>query len=297
MPASKSRPSGVLNIDKPQGLTSHDVVARVRRLTGIRRVGHAGTLDPLATGVLLVCVGPATRFVEYLQQSKKVYETTIRLGQMTDTYDAEGQVTATAPVPDFTLEALDRALDAFRGDILQTPPMYSAIKRRGQPLYKLAREGKVVDRPPRPVTIYDITILDWRNPDLTLRISTSPGAYIRAIAHDLGQALGVGGHVLTLRRVASGAFRVEDAITLEALEAAGEDWPRYLHGLRGALSMLPAVILTEEQTWRFRHGQRIPLDNPPNVTSDLRVLGPGETFLGVGRMKKGALAPYKVLPA
>ena len=289
-------PTGVLNIDKPQGITSHDVVARVRRLTGIRRVGHAGTLDPLATGVLLVCVGPATRFIEYLQQGKKIYETTIRLGEETDTYDAEGRVVATAPVPDFSVEELERTLDAFRGEIMQTPPMYSAIKQGGKPLYQLARAGKEVERPPRPVTIYDITILQWRNPDLTLRITTSPGVYIRSIAHDLGQALGVGGHVRALRRIASGAFRVEDAVTLTALEAAGKDWPRYLHGLRGALSMLPPIILTAEQARRFRHGQRIPLEKNPQHSSDLRVLGPHEQFLGVGRVKNHILIPYKVLP-
>ena len=289
-------PTGVLNIDKPQGITSHDVVARVRRLTGIRRVGHAGTLDPLATGVLLVCVGPATRFIEYPQQGKKIYETTIRLGEETDTYDAEGRVVATAPVPDFSVEELERTLDAFRGEIMQTPPMYSAIKQGGKPLYQLARAGKEVERPPRPVTIYDITILQWRNPDLTLRITTSPGVYIRSIAHDLGQALGVGGHVRALRRIASGAFRVEDAVTLTALEAAGKDWPRYLHGLRGALSMLPPIILTAEQARRFRHGQRIPLEKIPQHSSDLRVLGPHEQFLGVGRVKNHILIPYKVLP-
>ena len=290
-------PSGILNIDKPQGWTSHDVVARVRRLTGIRRVGHAGTLDPLATGVLLVCVGKATRVVEYLQQGKKVYETTIRLGEATDTYDADGQVIATATVPDFTLEELDRALNAFRGDILQVPPMYSAIKQKGQPLYKLARQGKTVERPPRPVTIYDITILQWHKPDLTLRITTSPGAYIRSIAHDLGQALGVGGHIRQLRRVASGAFRVEDAITLEDLEAAGPDWPRYLHGLRGALSMLPPIILTPQQAQRFLHGQRIPLDPPPDLPpqQDLRVLAPGEKLLGIGQLQGQLLIPKKVL--
>jgi len=297
MPASASHPLGVLNIDKPQGLTSHDVVARVRRLTGIRRVGHAGTLDPLATGVLLVCVGPATRFVEYLQQGEKVYETVIRLGEETDTYDAEGQIIARTPVPDFSLNVLEQALDAFRGEILQTPPMYSAIKRDGKPLYKLAREGKHVERPPRHVTIYEIVILDWQKPDLSLRITTSSGVYIRSIAHDLGRALGVGGHVRALRRVASGAFRVEDAVGLEELEAAGEDWPRYLHGLRGALSMLPAVVLTEAQAQRFRHGQRLALREHPETTSDLRVLGPGETFLGVGRMRDHVLIPHKVLPA
>ena len=286
--------SGVLNIDKPQGMTSHDVVARVRRLTGIRRVGHAGTLDPLATGVLLVCVGNATRIVEYLQRGQKVYETTVRLGQETDTYDADGEIVAESPVPDFSLEELDRALDAFRGEIVQTPPAYSAIKQNGQPLYKLARAGREVTAPQRQVTIDAIEILDWQKPDLRLRITCSPGTYIRSIAHDLGQALGVGGHVLILRRVASGSWRVEDAVTLAALEAAGADWPRYLHGLRGALSMLPPLVLPAELAYRFALGQRIVLPEPPDEEGDLRVLGPGEKFLGVGRMKAGVLAPHKV---
>ncbi len=291
-------PVGVLNIDKPQGLTSHDVVARVRRITGIRRVGHAGTLDPLATGVLLVCVGKATRVVEYLQRGKKVYDTVIRLGEETDTYDAEGRVVATAEVPDFSRSDLERALDAFRGEILQVPPMYSAVKKDGQPLYKLARQGKEVTRPPRQVTIYAIEILDWTRPDLTLRVTTSPGVYIRSLAHDLGQALGVGGHVRALRRIASGQFRVEDAITLEALEAAGPDWPRYLHGLRAALAMLPAVILDPDQARRFLHGQRIPLTPPSHIPSkqELRVLDAQERFLGVGRIENHhLLIPIKVL--
>ncbi len=295
MTSRKTGPSGVLNIDKPEGLTSHDVVARVRRLTGIRRVGHAGTLDPLATGVLLVCVGKATRIVEYLQRGKKVYETTIHLGVETDTYDAEGQVVATSPVPDFSIETLAQAVAQFRGDILQTPPMYSAVKQGGTPLYKLARAGKEVARQPRQVTIYEIDILSWQKPYLTLRIVTSPGVYIRTIAHDLGQALGVGGHVQALRRVASGSWRVEDAATLAELEAAGDDWPRFLHGLRGALSMLPAVVLNEDQARRFVLGQRIPMDSLPETDSDLRVLGPKETFLGVGKIKRGVLAPHKVL--
>ena len=289
-----SAKSGVLNIDKPQGLTSHDVVARVRKLMGTRRVGHAGTLDPLATGVLLVCVGPATRIVEYLQQGRKIYETTIRLGQSTNTYDADGEITAQAPVPDFHLDDLEQALDAFRGDIVQTPPIYSAIKKDGQPLYKLARAGKKVEAPTRHVTIDAIELLSWQNPLLELRITCSPGTYIRAIAHDVGQALGVGGHVQTLRRVASGSWRVEDAVTLAELQEEKQDLSRYLHGLRGALSMLPPVILTAELAYRFTLGQRIPLDPPPSAASDLRVLGPGERFLGIGRMKEGVLAPYKV---
>jgi tRNA pseudouridine55 synthase len=291
MPSSES---GVLNIDKPQGLTSHDVVARVRRLTGIRRVGHAGTLDPLATGVLLVCVGNATRIVEYLQRGQKVYETTVRLGQETTTYDADGDIVAEKPVPDFSLAELDRALDAFRGEIVQTPPAYSAIKQNGQPLYKLARAGKAVDVPQRQVTITSIDILDWQRPDLRLRITCSPGTYIRSIAHDLGQVLGVGGHVADLRRVASGSWRVEDAVTLSALEASGPEWPRYLHGLRGALSMLPPVILSADLAYRFALGQRVPLSEPPSGGEDLRVLGPGEKFIGIGRMKEDVLAPYKI---
>ncbi len=289
-----STETGVLNIDKPQGLTSHDVVARVRRITGIRRVGHAGTLDPLATGVLLVCVGNATRIVEYLQRGQKVYETTVRLGQETTTYDADGDIVAEKPVPDFSLAELDRALNAFRGEITQTPPAYSAIKQNGQPLYKLARAGKAVDVPQRQVTIHAIDILEWRNPYLRLRIACSPGTYIRSIAHDLGQVLGVGGHVLTLRRVSSGSWRVEDAVTLDALAAAGPDWPRYLHGLRGALSMLPPVVLPADLAYRFVLGQRVPLPHPPDSDGDLRVLGPGEKFLGVGRMTGDVLAPHKV---
>ena len=289
-----SSTTGVLNIDKPSGMTSHDVVARVRRLTGIRRVGHAGTLDPLATGVLLICVGPATRIVEYLQRGRKVYETTVRLGRETDTYDADGEVVAEQPVPDFSLAEIDEALNAFRGEITQTPPAYSAIKQKGQPLYKLARAGVAVDVPSRQVTIEAIEILDWRNPELHLRITCSPGTYIRSIAHDLGRKLGVGGHVQSLRRVASGSWRVEDAVTLTALEAAGEDWPRHLHGLRGALSMLPPLVLPADLAYRFALGQRLLLPDPTVATDDLRVLGPGEKFIGIGRMKEDVLTPRKI---
>ncbi|HEY53817.1 MAG TPA: tRNA pseudouridine(55) synthase TruB, partial [Caldilineae bacterium] len=201
-------PTGVLNIDKPQGHTSHDVVASVRKLTGVRRVGHAGTLDPLATGVLLVCVGPATRVADYLQKGRKIYRTTFRLGVRTDTYDAEGQILHTAPAPALDRATLDRALDAFRGDILQTPPMYSAIKHKGRALYDLARAGIQVERKARPVTIYEINIEAWHSPDLTVQITCSPGTYVRSIGHDLGEALGCGAHVRSLRRLASGTWRV-----------------------------------------------------------------------------------------
>ncbi len=289
-----SAETGILNIDKPQGITSHDVVARVRRLTGIRRVGHAGTLDPLATGVLLVCVGSATRISEYLQQGKKTYETTIRLGQETTTYDAEGQLIQETSVPDFSLAELTHALDAFRGEIIQIPPAYSAIKQGGQPLYKRARAGQHVQAPPRQVFVDGIEIMGWQKPDLELCIVCSPGTYIRSIAHDLGQMLGVGGHVRHLRRIASGSWRVEDAVTLADLEAAGGDWPRYLHGLGASLSMLAPVVLPVALAYRFALGQRIPLQDHPQVHGDLRVLGPEEQFIGIGRLHEGVLVPHKV---
>jgi len=286
--------SGILNIDKPQGLTSHDVVARVRSLTGVRRVGHAGTLDPLATGVLLVCVGRATRVVEYLQRGQKVYETTVRLGQERNTYDADGEIVAEKPVPDFSLAEIEQALAAFRGEITQTPPIYSAIKQGGKPLYKLARAGKQVSAPQRQVTIYDIEVLAWRKPELDLRITCSPGTYIRSIAHDLGQALGVGGYVAALRRVASGPWRAADAVSLAELEAAGQDWPRYLHGIDTALAELELVRLPADLAYRFALGQRIALPAPLVAEGDLRVLGPDDVVLGVGRVQNNVLAPHKV---
>jgi len=289
-----SEKSGVLNIDKPPGMTSHDVVARVRRLTGIRRVGHAGTLDPLATGVLLICVGNATRVVEYLQRGQKIYDVAIRLGQETNTYDADGLIVAEKPVPAFTVEALDDALNAFRGDILQTPPMYSAIKKNGQPLYKLARAGVEVERAQRPVTIAAIQILAWETPMLSLRITSSPGTYIRSIAHDLGRMLGVGAHVQSLRRTASGSWLAQDAVPLALLEESATDWQRYLHGLRGALSMLPIVVLSAKLAYRFTLGQRILLPGKSADATDISVLGPGESFVGIGRMKNDVLSPHKV---
>jgi tRNA pseudouridine55 synthase len=204
---SMSDLSGVLCVDKPLGMTSHDVVGRTRRVAGLRRVGHAGTLDPLATGVLLLCLGRAARLIEYLVGHDKVYETTVRLGQTTATYDAEGEVLAERPFLHLTLSQIEAALEAFRGDIVQQPPIYSAIKQGGQPLYKLARQGKTeVARPYRPVTIHELTRLSWEPPHLSLRIACSSGTYIRSLGYDLGEALGCGGHLSALRRLAVGRF-------------------------------------------------------------------------------------------
>jgi len=181
----KQRISGILNLDKPAGMTSHDVVVHVRRLLGVRKVGHAGTLDPMATGVLLICLGQATRVAEYLMRSDKVYRAEIRLGVATDTHDAEGKVIKTTQVTVGEGEVRE-ALASFVGQIEQVPPMYSALKRQGVPLYKLARRGIVVERKPRTVKIHQIKLLDWSPPLVTIEVTCSPGTYIRALARDLG---------------------------------------------------------------------------------------------------------------
>ncbi|MCD6519847.1 MAG: tRNA pseudouridine(55) synthase TruB, partial [Anaerolineae bacterium] len=180
--------SGILNIDKPKGLTSHDVVDRVRRLAKQRRVGHAGTLDPLATGVLILCLGGATRIVEYLSESPKAYRATIRFGLVTDTWDLEGKVIEEREWQGLSLAEIQQVLSQFQGTIEQVPPMYSALKHQGKPLYKLARQGITVARKPRRVEIYRLSILDWRPPELVLEVECSKGTYIRSLAYELGQA-------------------------------------------------------------------------------------------------------------
>src|SRR6185295_2679472 len=192
---------GFLNIDKPAGMTSHDVVARIRRFTRQRRVGHAGTLDPAATGVLVVAIGAATRLIEYVQDATtKRYHAVVRLGVTTATDDAEGEVLASTPVPDLGAPAIERVLDGFRGPIMQVPPMYAALHHEGRRLHELARAGIVVERPARPVTIEQLDLLDWTPPLLTLDILCGKGTYIRALARDLGAALGCGAHLQALRR-------------------------------------------------------------------------------------------------
>ncbi len=255
---TKPQVSGILNINKPGGMTSHDVVDRVRRISGQRRVGHAGTLDPLATGVLLVCLGQATRVAEYLMASDKVYQAQVRLGVSTDTHDAEGEVTATAEV-NVSEDEVREALSSFVGSIQQVPPMYSALKHKGTPLYKLARQGITVEREPRSVEIHDIELLDWTPPLLTIRVKCSPGTYIRALARDLGQKLGCGAHLQSLTRLASGHFTLETAVSLDELEKvwAQGDWRKLLYPLDEALLDLEPMIVDGETEKRIRHGQQV----------------------------------------
>jgi tRNA pseudouridine55 synthase len=260
-------PDGILNINKPQGPTSHDIVDRVRALTGIRRVGHAGTLDPLACGVLLICIGRATRVSEYLMAGQKVYRARVRLGIATDTYDAEGQVVAEAPV-EASRAQVDTALTRFQGPITQVPPTYSALKHEGTPLHRLARRGVEVGqlslRKARQVEIFGLELTAWEPPECTLEVICSPGTYVRALAHDLGKALGCGAHLARLIRLASGDFRLEDAVTLERLTqaAAEERWPDLLHRMDAALTHFPALHLDVNATRRVCSGQAI--STPPS---------------------------------
>jgi tRNA pseudouridine55 synthase len=255
---SRQQISGILNIDKPVGITSHDVVARVRQISGQRRVGHAGTLDPSATGVLVVCLGQATRVAEYLMASDKVYRAQIRLGVSTDTHDAAGEVTATAEV-DVREEEVRDALASFVGTIQQLPPMYSALKREGVPLYKLARQGITVEREPRSVAIHDIELLNWTPPLLTIRVKCSPGTYIRALARDLGQKLGCGAHLHSLTRVASGHFTLKKAVSLDELAQvfAQGYWQEYIRPLDEALLDFEPMIVDAQAEKRIRHGRQV----------------------------------------
>jgi len=285
--------AGILNIDKPSGITSHDVINRVRRLAQMRRVGHAGTLDPLATGVLLVCLGRATRLVEYLTGQPKTYESVIRMGQTTDTYDAEGAITAERPIT-FTEADLAQAITRFQGEIEQVPPMYSAVKQAGQPLYKLARQGKEVERPSRRVTIYKLEVLNWQPPFLSLRIVCSKGTYIRSLAHDLGEMLGCGGHIAALRRAAVGDFRLDTAVSLNDLTS--DNLENYLLPMDTAVSHLPRLDLPEPEASQLLMGQTVPRQPEQPAAELVRAYGAGGRFIGVVRANEAVWQARKMFP-
>jgi tRNA pseudouridine55 synthase len=288
--------SGILLVDKPQGVSSHDVVARVRRHGQLKRVGHAGTLDPLATGVLVVGLGRATRLLEYIVGLPKTYETVVRLGETTNTYDAEGEITAVSPLPmGLNTAVLETTLAPFRGQIQQIPPAYSAIKKNGQPLYKLARQGIEVELTPRPVTIYELTLLAWEPPDLSLRIVCSAGTYIRSLGHDVGQALGCGGHLLGLRRTAVGSFTSDRAIPLSELTA--DNLPSWLLPPDSAVAHLPALSLLAEEWEMLGHGRVIP-HQPDHPTAPLvRLYTPTGEFAGLARQDGDNWRPHKLFTA
>lgn len=245
--------NGILLIDKPPGMTSHDVVRRVRRLLRTRRVGHTGTLDPLATGVLPVAVGEATRIVQFLMEGDKTYRAVLKLGATTTTQDAEGEVLEHRPVEGVTADAIVAAARSFEGVIRQLPPMYSALKKDGVPLYQLARQGIEVERELREVRIDRLQILDVQLPLVTIEVDCSKGTYVRTLCHDLGRALGPGAHLVTLRRTRSGSFTESDCVTLEQLEAGDLVEPPYL-SISAALRGMPALEIDAAATRRLADG-------------------------------------------
>ena len=274
------------------------MVMAVRRGAGEKRVGHAGTLDPLATGLLLICLGAATRLSDYLRDKDKHYRARVRLGETTDTYDADGRVTARSScLPD--LAAVESALGQFRGRILQRPPAYSAIKQGGQKAYELARRGQTVELEARPVEIFSLELAEWQPPEFTLEVHCSSGTYIRSVAHDLGQQLECGAHLTALRRTASGKLTVSEAVTLADLQAAFEAgtaaWRPYLRPADSAIADWPALHLSAEDTARIVHGQPIPCLADAGELA--RAYNDAGEFFAILRLDptKNAWRPLKVL--
>jgi len=258
---------GVLLIDKPVGLSSNDALIKAKRMVNAKKAGHTGTLDPFATGLLPLCFGEATKFSQDLLEADKTYVATVHLGVTTNTGDTEGETVETRPV-DVTLEQIESALARFRGPILQVPPMYSALKRDGKAYYEYAREGIVLEREARPVTIHALDFIGYEAPMLTIRVTCSKGTYVRVLGEDIGAALGCGAHLNALRRIQVGTLTVEGMITLEQLQAHADPLS-LLAPVDALLSTFPRVDLTDELAKRFLNGQRLALGKEAAVVVPL----------------------------
>ena len=280
--------NGIVIVDKPQGWTSQDVTARLRRVFATRRIGHGGTLDPMATGVLPVFVGRATRGVEFFEHAEKVYETLLRPGITTDTEDITGTVLTRQEVS-LTQQQVEDVLPKFRGEILQIPPMYSAIKVNGRKLYELARKGREVPREPRPVTIHELTFLGFENGAIRLRVHCSKGTYIRTLCKDIGQALGCGGCMEALRRVSAGEYTAEDAVPLQEL-LDSETPEQYLRPVDTMFRNYPMVTLTSNQETRCRNGNSFSVRLPDGT---YRAYSEAGEFLMLSRVEDGVMRTVK----
>ena len=280
--------NGIVIVDKPQGWTSQDVTARLRRVFNTRRIGHGGTLDPMATGVLPVFVGRATRGVEFFEHAEKVYETVLRLGLTTDTEDITGAV-LTEQAVSVTDEMLENALQNFRGEILQIPPMYSALKVNGQKLCDLARKGREVERQPRPITIHELTLLSRDENSLRLRVRCSKGTYIRTLCKDIGQALGCGGCMASLRRLQAGEYTIEESVPLQTLLETTEP-EKFLRPVDSMFRNHPAVTLTEKQELRCRNGNSFSVKL---VEGTYRAYSQSGEFLMLARVEDGIMSTIK----
>ena len=280
--------NGIVIVDKPSGWTSQDVTARLRRVFGTRRIGHGGTLDPMATGVLPVFVGRATRGVEFFEHAQKGYEALLVPGLTTDTEDTTGTVLTQQEVS-ITEEQIEAVLPKFRGDILQVPPMYSALKVNGQKLYDLARKGKEVPREPRPITISELTFLGFEDGNLLLRVQCSKGTYIRTLCKDIGQALGCGGCMGRLRRIRAGEYTLQNAVPLETLLNA-EHPEQYLLPVDSMFSNYPAVKLTPNQEKRCRNGNAFSVSLAPGT---YRAYSQNGEFLMLAKVEQGTMTTVK----
>ena len=280
--------NGIVIVNKPQGWTSQDVTARLRRVFGTRRIGHGGTLDPMATGVLPVFVGRATRGVEFFEHAEKTYEATLRLGITTDTEDITGTVLEERPV-EVTREQLEKTLENFRGEIMQVPPMYSALKVNGQKLCDLARKGKEVERQPRPITIHELTLLGMEAEGIRLRVRCSKGTYIRTLCKDIGEALGCGGCMAALCRVTAGEYTLEESVALETLLEA-ENPEQYLRPVDSMFTRYEKIVLTEKQEKRCRNGNSFSISLPDGT---YRAYGKNDEFLMLAKVENGVMATVK----
>jgi tRNA pseudouridine55 synthase len=290
---------GVLLLDKPVGETSNRTLQRVKTLFRAQKAGHTGSLDPLAEGLLPVCFGAATKISAYLLDADKRYRVRVRLGVNTTTGDAEGEVLETRPTDGVDEAGLRRALDRFRGDIEQVPPMYSALKHQGERLYNLAREGVEVERKPRRVTIHDLRLLSLSLPEFEMDVHCSKGTYVRTLAEDIGEALGCGGHVAGLRRTAVGPFDEEGMVDMATLERAAEEGfdalDRFLLPVDSAIRDWPAVHLSPDSAFYLKQGQPVLVPNAP-TRGRVRLYDPDDRFLGVGEiLDDGRVAPKRLM--
>ena len=308
-PKTKSIVSGVLLIDKPQGMTSQQVVSKVKYLLksdvhDSKKAGHTGTLDPMATGLLPICLGEATKFSHYQLDAVKSYQAIIKLGEQTDTGDAEGEIITTIPVPHVTQTMLQSTTEQFLGEIMQVPPMYSALKKDGKKLYELAREGIEVERTARPLTIYQLSLTPLSAQQLQLTVTCSKGTYVRVLAEDIAKALGTLGHLTALRRIQTGDFEIANAITLAdfaALDVAAR-FDKLL-AVDACVHSLPSLVLDDNQSKRIRQGQRLNvkttmLTQQLNLTFNqtFRLFDDHEQFLGTGLLEpNGRLQPMKLV--
>ncbi|HDR1037975.1 TPA: tRNA pseudouridine(55) synthase TruB [Pasteurella multocida] len=291
---------GVFLLDKPQGMSSNDIMQKVKRVFQANKAGHTGALDPLATGMLPICLGEATKFSQFLLDADKRYQVTAKLGERTDTSDAEGQVVETRDVQ-VDVQDILAALPHFRGDLMQVPTMFSALKHQGKPLYEYARAGITVEREARPITIFDLQFIAYDAPYLTLEVHCSKGTYIRTLVDDLGEYLGCGAHVTVLRRTAVANYPVEAMMDWDTLQvlAAQQDLAlldQHLLPTDSAVSALPALYLNQEQSKAISFGQRVKFDNPTQLTGQVRLFSDTKQFLGVALLDEhNVIRPQRLM--